>query len=64
MRMAVQKIPCALATATDGRWMGCKECPRCVLLHEIYETNWVDAVDRRMGPMPWNAGIKPAKLTK
>ena len=59
---ALKKIPCAMAVITDGRWMECKECPRCRILHALFADDWVANVKLEIKSMPDNDGIEPAKL--
>lgn len=61
---AVKKIPCALSAATfdnaknGSAWLGCKECPRCVLLRALNDADWKEHIDHFMKEMPENGGYQ------
>lgn len=58
LKSALKKIPCELAIAVNGRWMECKECPRCRILHALSEPHWIRAVESEISNMDDDGGIK------
>jgi hypothetical protein len=57
---AVGKIPCALAVATDqgkgSAWLGCRECPRCLLAWALSYEDPFGFIAEHMEPLPDNGG--------
>jgi hypothetical protein len=60
LHRAMEKVPCALSVATDeGRgaaWLGCRECPRCLLIQAFEYENPFSFIDERVMVLPDNGG--------
>lgn len=60
LRKGVEKIPCSLAVATDqgkgAAWLGCRECPRCLLIQALHHEDPFGFITEYILPLPDNGG--------